>query len=53
MCEVILITSTGTTKETYASLDEAVAAARATKNLRYYRCFQVYGRKREKKKREE
>ena len=53
MCDVVIITKSGTFKEQYPSLDAATNAAQSHKDLLHYRCFEVYGRKREKKQKTE
>lgn len=50
MCEAVFITRSGVFKGEYPSLDAVSSAAESHKDLLYYRCFQVYGKKREKKK---
>lgn len=50
MCEAVFITKSGIFKAQYAALDEVSNAAASHKDLLAYRCFEVYGRKREKKK---
>lgn len=52
MCEAIFITKSGVFVEKFDSLDKVADRAQSTKDLLYYRCFQIYGRIRAKKKKE-
>ncbi len=50
MCDAIFITKSGIFKAQYAALDEVSNAAASYKDLLHYRCFEVSGRKTNKKK---